>query len=201
MPERPLAIAAQPQRVGPRRSAEAEWYEGPDVRRDARERRVARDLVELLRLQRGDEQIERTQVDLARLLRAVCADYPRLCVAGPDPLPFSTDSRRLARVLSTLLDNALLHGAPPISVRYDAAEIVVQDAGPGLEPRLLERATEPFVTGRRAPGRGVGLGLAIAARQAVVLGAELHLSNAPGGGAVARLCFDVEADVGATCGA
>jgi len=201
MPERPLAIAAQPQRVGPRRSAEAEWYEGPDVRRDARERRLARDLVELMRLQRGGERVERTQVDLARLLRALCADYPRLCVAGPDPLLLSTDSRRLARVLSTLLDNALLHGAPPISVRYDAAEIVVQDAGPGLEPRLLERATEPFVTGRRAAGRGVGLGLAIAARQAAVLGAELHLSNAPGGGAVARLQFDASVGVGATCGA
>ncbi len=199
MPERPLAIAGPPQRVGPRRGAEAEWYEGPDVRRDARERRLARDLVELMRLQRGDEQVERTQIDLASLLRAVCADYPRLCIAGPDPLPFSTDSRRLARVLSTLLDNALRHGAPPISVRYDAAEIVVQDAGPGLEPRLLERATEPFVTGRPAAGRGVGLGLAIAARQAAVLGAELHLSNAPGGGAVARLCFDVEAKVVGSC--
>ena len=154
---------------------------------------MARDLVELSRLQRGDEQAQRAQVDLASLLREICADYPQLGVAGPDPLPFSTDSRRLGRVLSTLLENACLHGAPPISVHYDAAEIVVQDGGPGLEQNLLEHATEPFVTGRRAPGRGVGLGLAIAARQAALLGAELRLSNAPHGGAIARLCFDVDA--------
>jgi signal transduction histidine kinase len=190
MLEQPLAIATQPQRTGRLRPAEPAWYEGPDARREARGRRVARDLVELSRLQRGDQQAQHAEIDLASLVRAVCADYPQLCITGPDLLPFRTDPRRLARVLSTLLDNALLHGAPPISVRYDAVEIVVQDSGPGLESRLLERATEPFVTGRRALGRGVGLGLAIAARQAVLLGAELSLSNAPHGGAIARLHFD-----------
>jgi signal transduction histidine kinase len=189
MPERPLATAAPPQRIGRLRSAEHDWYEGPDERRQARGRRVARDLVELSRLQRGDERAEPTAVDLAGLLRAICAEYPELCLAGPDSLPFSTDTRRLVRVLSALLENACLHGAPPISVHYDAAEIVVQDGGPGLDPQLLQRATEPFVTGRRAPRRGVGLGLAIAARQAAVLGAELHLSNAPQGGAIAQLRF------------
>jgi signal transduction histidine kinase len=192
MSERPLAIATQSHPVGRLRSTEPAWYEGPDARRQARGRRVARDLVELSRLQRGDEQAHPAPVELASMLRAICAEYPQLRIAGPDPLPVRTDPRRLARVLSTLLDNARVHGAPPIIVQYDAAEIVVQDGGPGLEPELLARATEPFVTGRRAPGRGVGLGLAIAARQAALLGAELRLSNAPHGGAIARLCFDID---------
>jgi signal transduction histidine kinase len=183
MAEPANAIAVSPQRVG-RLSDDV-----PDSRRHARERRVARDLVELSRLQSGGERAECAPLDLATLLRAICADYPDLRVDGPQNVPVSTDSRRLARVLFALLDNAYLHGAPPVSVTYDATEIAVSDSGPGLATELLSRAMEPFVTGERARGRGVGLGLAIASRQAALLGAELHVSNAAGGGALARLCF------------
>jgi signal transduction histidine kinase len=189
MPKPPLAIAAEAQRIGRLRPLEPAWLEAPEARRAARGRRVARDLIELSRLQRGDEQAQCAQTELASLLREVCAGYAQLCIVGPDPLSLSTDSRRLLRVISLLLDNAVLHGQPPLRLRYDASEVVVEDSGPGLEPKLLEHATEPFITGRRARGRGVGLGLAIAARQAAVLGAELSLSNAPSGGAVARLRF------------
>jgi signal transduction histidine kinase len=162
------------------------WDDVPLARRHARERRVARDLVELSRLQGGGERAECAPLDLATLLRAICAEYPQLEIAGPDRLPVSTDSRRLARVLCALLDNAYLHGAPPVSVSFDGAEIVIRDSGPGFAPTLLPRATEPFVTDKRVLGRGVGLGLAIAARQAALLGAELHLGNGEAG-AVARL--------------
>jgi len=183
MAEPAHATAAPPQRVG-RLSDDA-----PDSRRHARERRVARDLIELSRLQGGGERADCVPLDLATLVRAICADYPQLHVEGPQNLPVSTDSRRLARILFALLDNAYLHGAPPVSVTFDATEIAVSDSGHGLATGVLARATEPFVTGERARGRGVGLGLAIAARQAALLGAELQLCNAAHGGAVARLCF------------
>jgi signal transduction histidine kinase len=49
---------------------------------------------------------------------------------------------------------------------------------------MMERATERFATGDSARGDGVGLGLAIAAAQARVIGGRLRLANAPGGGAV-----------------
>jgi signal transduction histidine kinase len=183
MAEPANAIAAPLQRVG-RVSDDA-----PDSRRHARERRVARDLVELSRLRGGGECADYVPLDLATLVRAICADYPQLHVEGPQNLPVSTDSRRLARVLFALLENAYLHGAPPVTVTYDATEITISDSGSGLAAGLLSRATEPFVTGERARGRGVGLGLAIAARQAALLGAELQMANATDGGAVARLCF------------
>ncbi|HVC84928.1 MAG TPA: HAMP domain-containing sensor histidine kinase [Solirubrobacteraceae bacterium] len=183
MAEPAHAIATPPQRIG-RVSDDA-----PETRRHARERRVARDLVELSRLRGGGERADCVPLDLATLVRAICADYPQLHIDGPKNLPVSTDSRRLARVLFALLDNAYLHGAPPVSVTYDATEIAIGDSGPGLAAGLLSRATEPFVTGERARGRGVGLGLAIAARQAALLGAELRVGNAAGGGAVVRLCF------------
>jgi signal transduction histidine kinase len=95
--------------------------EVPQARRQARERRVARDLVELSRLQRGGERAECAPLDLATLLRTISAGYPELQIHGPRQLPVSTDSRRLARVLFTLLDNAYLHGAPPVTVSFDAS--------------------------------------------------------------------------------
>ena len=198
MAETSQAVAttqAQPA-LRPSSAAEA-WDDGPAARRAARGRRVARDLVELSRLQRGAEAAMPETIDLPRLVRAVCANYQHVEIAGAERLDRSTDARRLARVLTLLLDNACLHGASPIRVGYDACEISVVDSGPGFEARLLTRATEPFVTGSRARGRGVGLGLAIAARQAALLGAELRLGNEIDGGAVARLCFVAPAPAGA----
>jgi signal transduction histidine kinase len=100
-----------------------------------------------------------------------------------------SDSRRLARILFAVLDNAFLHGAAPVRLRYDACGLAVCDSGRGFAPHVLERATEPFVAGRRAWPRGAGLGLAIAARQAALLDAGLELGNPPTGGACVALRF------------
>src|SRR5579871_1095850 len=158
-------------------------------RRRARERRLAHDLVELSRLDRGLERAEPAAVDLALLLRAAIADYAGLALLGPPSARIDTDSRRLARVLFVLLDNAHLHGAPQVTLRYDEDSIVVADEGPGFPPNVLARAAEPFVTGRGSDGRGVGLGLAIARRQAALLGADLLIGNGPSGGAAVELRF------------
>lgn len=174
------------------------WGESPGSVREARGRRVARDLVELSRLQSGAERAQLSELDLAALLRTICVDYPGVVLDGPSRLPLSTDSRRIARVLFTLLDNAYLHGAPPVRVSFDAGEIRVEDAGGGFAARVLERATQPFVTGDRSHGRGVGLGLAIAARHAALLGGQLEFSNSPVGGAIARLRFAAEVPALAT---
>jgi signal transduction histidine kinase len=196
--EQPSAIAPTRQRPPRRRAVDTALLDGADTRRQARGRRVARDLVELSRLQRGYERADAVAVDIGALIGALCAGHAELALSGPaETITRVTDPRRLARVLSALIDNAELHGRPPLSVRYDANEIAVRDHGPGFEPTLLARVTEPFVTGRRASGRGIGLGLAIAARQATLLGAELLLSNASDGGALARLRFARPGDVAA----
>ncbi len=165
------------------------WDDPAARRRRARERRLAHDLVELSRLDRGLERAESAPVDLARLLRAVTADYPGLSLEGPSAAPIVTDSRRLARVLFVLLDNAQIHGVPPVTVRYDEHAVTVCDEGPGFAENVLARATEPFVTGRGTDGRGVGLGLAIARRQAALLGATLSIGNGECGGATVAVCF------------
>jgi signal transduction histidine kinase len=193
MSEHAQAVDVSQQRNGRPGGAAPTWVDTAAGARQARGRRVARDLVELSRLQNGGERAELTPLDLAALVRAICADYPPVRIEGPARMPLSTDSRRLARVLFALLDNAFLHGSPPVSVSFDATELRIEDSGGGFAPRVLARPAEPFVTGDRTRGRGVGLGLAIAARQASLLGAELELSNAPAGGALARVRFAARA--------
>ena len=170
-------------------SATIDRWDDPAARRRARERRLAHDLVELSRLDRGLERAEPAPVDLARLLRAVTADYPGLSLEGPSAARIVSDSRRLARVLFVLLDNAQLHGVPPVTLRYDQQAITVSDEGPGFPANVLARAAEPFVTGRGTDGRGVGLGLAIARRQAELLGAALLIGNGERGGATVAVRF------------
>ena len=110
-----------------------------------------------------------------------------------------TDPRRVERILTNLVHNALRHGAPPVTVEVDfetetdgdgAGPVVrVRDRGPGFPPDLLAVVTasgpQRFRTG--SGSAGTGLGLTIASGQARLLGARLTFRNHPDGGAEATL--------------
>ena len=64
--------------------------------------------------------------------------------------------------------------------------LVVSDDGPGMEPSVLARATEPFVT-TKAPGEGSGLGLAMVMDFANRSGGTFEIESKVGQGTVARL--------------
>jgi signal transduction histidine kinase len=149
--------------------------------RTARQRQLARRLVELHRLERPHERPELSELDLAALVCAVCSDYPDVEVVTESSPTLLSDSRHLAAILFAVLENALAHGAPPVRVRIERHGIVVSDHGPGFADGLLCRATERFTTG--SPARGVGLGLALAAAHARLIGASLEICNVAGGGA------------------
>lgn len=98
------------------------------------------------------------------------------------------DHRRLAQLLTNLALNAVRHspegGAVLLAARCagdGGVELIVEDEGPGIDPVLLETATEPFV-GDRDGGGAAGLGLAIARRIADAHGGLLRLGPRPGGG-------------------
>ena len=71
----------------------------------------------------------------------------------------------LAVVLRNLIENAVKYAASPgrVQVTVAAAEVVVEDDGPGLSPEAFERAFERFQRLGRTGGDGVGLGLSIVA--------------------------------------
>ncbi len=75
-------------------------------------------------------------------------------------------------------------GCPrPVSLAVSA----LTKTRPCLPEDLLRHGPRRFHTGSAERGTGHGLGLTIALGQAGLLGAELHLANAPDGGAVATV--------------
>jgi len=152
--------------------------------------RLAEDLLVLARSRVGGLPLLCEPVDL----RAVLADAVEPFQAGGVSVEAEgtaeLDAARVRQAVRNLVDNALRHGAAPVTVsarREDGnVDIVVADAGGGFAPELMPRAAEPFVTGRAHDG-GSGLGLAIVAAVADAHGGCLELVNDPAGGARARL--------------
>ncbi|MEU6974637.1 MULTISPECIES: HAMP domain-containing sensor histidine kinase [unclassified Streptomyces] len=155
-------------------------------------RALVEDLLEVSRLDAGAEQPVRARVPLAAVVtEAVSRTGVEAEVAdtGADGTArtVETDPRRLERIIGNLVVNAHRHGDAPVQVTVDGRTVVVRDHGPGFPADLLAHGPRRFHTGARERGTGHGLGLTIALGQAHVLGAELRLSNAPDGGAVATL--------------
>jgi two-component system sensor histidine kinase KdpD len=99
------------------------------------------------------------------------------------------DPVMLERVVANVVANALRYAPDDHPVRIEAGQVGervdlrVIDQGPGVRPTDRERVFEPFQRlGDRAPGVGVGLGLAVARGFTAAMGGELLLDDTPGGG-------------------
>lgn len=149
--------------------------------------RLVEDLLEIARLDNGTATADLRRVDLGGFVTGVVGDAAQATISTNGASSSLIDPRRLERVIENVLDNAARHGAPPIDVAVLPRRIVVRDHGPGFSEPMLALAAERFTTGDPARGDGIGLGLAIAAGQCQVLGAELRLANDPGGGAVVTI--------------
>ncbi len=147
---------------------------------------------------RGDDASEKSRlVDLAVLSATVVYDLrdrgynirydgPRHCDAWLRPVEFK-------RALSNLTHNACVYGTRSV-VRLHADEhnicIRVEDNGPGIPERDMQRVLEPFQRlelARERNTRGVGLGIPIALRVVKAAGGTLRLSNMPEGGLRAQI--------------
>jgi signal transduction histidine kinase len=103
------------------------------------------------------------------------------------------DEERLGQVVSNLLQNALKYASQArgaVVVRIDesagAAQLVVEDDGPGIPPNALERVFDRFSridTARSRSHGGAGLGLAIVRHVAAAHGGRAWAENRPTGGA------------------
>ena len=189
--------------------AEASLIEGglagvtPDARRAAellvadvrRLRTLVEDLLEVSRFDADAERAAFEPVDLGRVVTAVvAARLPGAAVTVPPrSVIVTSDARRLERILGNLLDNARDH-APGAAVEVsltttsDGAVVVVADRGPGVRydelPHLFDRFYKADPSRR---GGSSGLGLAIAAEHAALVGGSLRARARPGGGLVFAL--------------
>jgi two-component system, NtrC family, sensor histidine kinase HydH len=111
----------------------------------------------------------------------------------------SIDAELVATALENLLQNAFeaLGERGSVSVRTELRRgdlgerlvLGVEDDGPGIDPRLAERVSEPLVTTKVG---GSGLGLAFVARVARAHGGELEVDTTLGRGTAVRMTFPVD---------
>ena len=138
-------------------------------------------------------------VDLGRIVTGVVASrLPQAAVSIPrDPVVVDSDPRRLDRILGNLLDNARDHapGSPvevALTTSREGAMVVVADRGPGVPSDALPHLFDRFFKADPSRRSGSsGLGLAIAAEHAALLGASLRARSRPGGGLVFVLTLPV----------
>jgi signal transduction histidine kinase len=109
------------------------------------------------------------------------------------------DKRRLAQVVSNLLENAEKHGDGQIDVHLSATEdkvrMVVQDEGPGVPVQERELIFERFARGsaarRRRSGDGTGLGLALVAEHVRLHNGRVWVEDRPDGQSGARFVVEL----------
>ena len=183
----------------------------PDGRRAAellvadvrRLRSLVEDLMELSRFDANAEQADLQPTDLGDAVRLIVRGrLPSARVSGPAaPIVVAADVRRLDRILGNLLDNARQHGGAgtvDVDVRPDgdAAIVTVADRGPGVAPDALGHLFERFYKADPSRhGGSSGLGLAIAAEHAALLGGSLRASNRNGGGLEVALRIPITGSV------
>jgi len=154
-------------------------------------RRLVEELMEISRLDAGQEQVEFAEVDVAAVVDGLCSargwEDSVAVLAGRGNCA-TTDPRRLERILGNLLENARVHGGGTAEVRISESNggtaVEVADHGPGVPAEFRDRLFERFskADGARSAG-GSGLGLAIAAENAALIGARIQLDPSTDGGA------------------
>ena len=135
--------------------------------------RLVNEMLEISGYDAGVAALDLTEVDVVRFLEATVASDPSLTLSiqtRAGSLVIDADKRRLARVMSNLLDNARRYGggATSLVLEYDEViRIAVEDEGPGVpEPErreIFDRFARGSTGGRRGSDGGTGLGLSLVA--------------------------------------
>jgi two-component system sensor histidine kinase MtrB len=159
------------------------------------------DLLEISRYDAGRVTLETEPTNLVMLTQTVVEGLQPLSSSLIEVRPLGgygavdVDARRIRRIVSNLVGNAIEHGeGKPIVVTIDsnasAIAIAVRDWGVGLRPEDVDRVFDRFW--RADPSRkrtlgGTGLGLAIAREDAAVHGGLLEAWSRLGEGSQFRL--------------
>ncbi|MGF1484079.1 MAG: sensor histidine kinase [Opitutales bacterium] len=170
--------------------------------------RLLDSMLDLSRLESGQEKLELSKVDVGDLLRSIGQDYLPLAerkgleleMVGEDNILLETDPLKLRRILQNLMNNAFkytLRGMVQLSwyTEKDCWRFIVRDTGPGLQNKL----GSPIAQEMRAPDEpseeqeayttvgllaydGEGIGLTIVKRLCELLLATINIESEPGQG-------------------
>ena len=167
-------------------------------RQSDRLERLTRALLTLARAQTHAEPVEFAVVDIRALLEETAEFFGArsgvaIEVDGPRPLAAWSHYDLLDQAVGNLVENALKH-ADGNPIRLSAAptgdgrvRIEVRDRGTGIAAPDRERLFDRFYRGDSRTAEGFGLGLSIVGGVVEVLGGEVEIEPAEGGGTTAAI--------------
>lgn len=142
----------------------------------------------------GGLAVEKAAEPLQPMLEQVIAElraaHPRRLIEADVHLdqPVRCDRGRIGQLLSNLVGNALIHGAPdgPVQVHAaiagDVLELAVTNLGKPIPAETIPHLFKPFFRASTRPTRqGLGLGLYIASEIARSHGGTLEVASSPDG--------------------
>src|ERR687898_1982373 len=155
---------------------------------------VARDVLDLAKLDTRRFTLRREEVDMGRLLESAYStfaeearrrgiDYRQVIEARP---VIVADGDRVLQIISNLLSNAFRWtpdgGRVELALEQEngTISVAVQDSGPGIPKDEVDRIFRPYWS---RDGGGTGLGVAIARGLATAHGGQILLETEPGRGA------------------
>lgn len=165
--------------------------------------KIVADLERLQRAESGDPDIQKTETDLLRLARSVCASFESR-LAGKnlkfeikgEPSFIYIDKDRIGGVISNLMSNAIKYtpegGRIEISVKdlADASLLTVEDDGIGIPEEELPFIFERFYRADKSRNRdtgGAGIGLAVVKSVINAHGGSITAESRPGQGSRFRI--------------
>jgi len=198
-------ILSQTQNALARERSAAEYREALEACRRAaqRMRALAESLLELARLDAGQEPMKREPFDLARvareavdLLRPLASERSIELRCELIPIECIGDAERIGQVATNLLTNAIhfnrVHGLVRVGTAAEngTALLTVTDTGQGIAPEDLPQIFERFYRADKSRSRAqghTGLGLAISKAITDAHGGALEVTSQSGAGSTFRL--------------
>ncbi|HEV8296837.1 MAG TPA: HAMP domain-containing sensor histidine kinase [Acidimicrobiales bacterium] len=170
-------------------------------------KQLVEDLLEISRFDVGTASLELDEINVVEFVRQATAR------ASDEPIPIiydpamahtfiRADKRRIARVVSNLIDNAAKYGDGATRIDIldlgDAMQIAVEDNGPGvpLSERIVifDRFSRGGAGGRRGADSGVGLGLSLVTEHVHLHGGRVWVEDRSDGHSGARFVVELPID-------
>lgn len=166
-------------------------------------------MLQLARVESGQQVLDKEPVDLCDIARRVVAEMNpvvegsqrTLELTGAEELYILGDYQAIRTVVGNLVDNALKYTAEGGKVRValtaeqEANVITISDDGIGISVQEQKRVFERFYRVQRDRNRdrgGTGLGLAIVKHLCEAMDAEVTLQSVPGKGSSFEIRFPFE---------
>ena len=185
----------------PDRSQQALTLLNDDVTRFTQ---LVEDLLEISRFDVGTASLQTESLDLVEFVRQAVEHSSRpdaMLTATPDAegLVIAADKRRLAQVITNLIQNADKYGDGDIdvliSVDDGTVQLAVQDEGPGIPEAersvIFDRFSRGSAGGRRGYDTGTGLGLSLVAEHIGLHGGTVWCEDRPDGRPGARFVIAI----------